>query len=440
MADQSDTNNTSGNKPKNETSNKAQDKPKTIDSSAVITPAPPKTESKPDTDKKNPAAPLKSDNNVKKTSSVSDNAGVNSAPKAKNENNSKPAKTGFLWFVTIINLLILLLIVAAAYWGWTQWDEQKLNQETSQSEQQDTLNRQAQQNLTITDEVRQQNRTLETQLRTLGQELESALSDAQAAKALSQTNKQMLSTIAGRRPADWLLAEADFLVRMAGRKLWLEHDVKTAIAMLQSADSRLQDLDDPSLLPVRERLANDIQALAQVNPVSLSSIALKVSALLPQVDELTLNTFERPDIAANPDNVSASVDDWRSNLARNWRAFTEDFFSFKKKEADVQPYMSEQQQWLAKEQLKLSLLQAQSAVLKENIELYQQSLKNAQRALTENFALDDVSVKQFSQRLNELTETDIERVYPSQFNSAPALQDVIQQRIDNVFVNGVSQP
>ena len=146
MADQSDTNNTSGNKPKNETSNKAQDKPKTIDSSAVITPAPPKTESKPDTDKKNPAAPLKSDNNVKKTSSVSDNAGVNSAPKAKNENNSKPAKTGFLWFVTIINLLILLLIVAAAYWGWTQWDEQKLNQETSQSEQQDMLNRQAQQN------------------------------------------------------------------------------------------------------------------------------------------------------------------------------------------------------------------------------------------------------------------------------------------------------
>tara|TARA_R110001583_G_C5415620_1_gene387265 strand:- start:317 stop:625 length:309 start_codon:yes stop_codon:yes gene_type:complete len=102
--------------------------------------------------------------------------------------------------------------------------------------------------------------------------------------------------------------------------------------------------------------------------------------------------------------------------------------------------MSEQQQWLAKEQLKLSLLQAQSAVLKENIELYQQSLKNAQRALTENFAADDMSVKQFSQRLNELTETDIERVYPSQFNSAPALQDVIQQRIDNVFVNGVSQP
>ncbi|MGY0593771.1 MAG: uroporphyrinogen-III C-methyltransferase, partial [Paraglaciecola chathamensis] len=121
-------------------------------------------------------------------------------------------------------------------------------------------------------------------------------------------------------------------------------------------------------------------------------------------------------------------------------AFTKDFFSYKKKETDVQPYMSAQQQWLATEQLKLSLLQAQSAVLKENAALYQQSLQNALSALSENFATDDGSVQQFEQRINELNETDIERVYPSQFSSAPALQDVIQQRMDNVFVNGASQP
>ena len=102
--------------------------------------------------------------------------------------------------------------------------------------------------------------------------------------------------------------------------------------------------------------------------------------------------------------------------------------------------MSAQQQWLATEQLKLSLLQAQSAVLKENAALYQQSLQNALSALSENFATDDGSVQQFEQRINELNETDIERVYPSQFSSAPALQDIIQQRMDNAFVNGASQP
>ena len=329
----------------------------------------------------------------------------------------------------------------AAYWGWTQWEQQKQTQQSTQSEQQDILTRQAQQNLSITDEVKEQNSRLESQLRSVNQELQNALEDAEAANNQSQANKQMLSSIAGRRPADWLLAEADFLVRMAGRKLWLEHDLKTAIAMLQSADSRLQDLDDPSLLPIRERLANDIQTLAQVNPVSLSSIALQISALLSQVDQLPLNTFERPDIAPQGgEDVSDSVDDWKANLSRAWAAFTKDFFSYKKKETEVQPYMSAQQQWLATEQLKLSLLQAQSAVLKENVELYQQSLQNAQRVLDESFAVDESAVVQFDQRIEELAETDIKRVYPSQFNAAPALQDVIQQRIDNVFVNGANQP
>ncbi|MBU3019046.1 uroporphyrinogen-III C-methyltransferase [Paraglaciecola agarilytica] len=464
MADQSDTNKASDNKPKEQAQEKtksvepqkasAQEKPQATDKaveskpSTVITPAPPKAETNTANPKKSSTAPLKSDNNVKKTTSTSDNSDNRATSKANSGANQKPAKTGFLWFVTIINLLILLLIIAAAYWGWTQWEGQKQSQQARQSEQQDILNRQAQQNLSITDEVKEQNSRLESQLRSVSEELQSvnqalqgARDDAQAANEQSLANKQTLSSIAGRRPADWLLAEADFLVRMAGRKLWLEHDLKTAVTMLQSADSRLQDLDDPSLLPVRERLANDIQTLAQVNPVSVSSIAVQLSALVSKVDQLPLNTFERPDIATEGgENVSESVDDWQANLSRAWAAFTKDFFSYKKKETDVQPYMSAQQQWLATEQLKLSLLQAQSAVLKENAALYQQSLQNALSALSENFATDDGSVQQFEQRINELNETDIERVYPSQFSSAPALQDVIQQRMDNVFVNGASQP
>ena len=60
--------------------------------------------------------------------------------------------------------------------------------------------------------------------------------------------------------------------------------------------------------------------------------------------------------------------------------------------------------------------------------------------LDESFAVDESAVVQFDQRIEELAETNIKRVYPSQFNAAPALQDVIQQRIDNVFVNGANQP
>ncbi|WP_260682195.1 uroporphyrinogen-III C-methyltransferase, partial [Klebsiella pneumoniae] len=40
----------------------------------------------------------------------------------------------------------------------------------------------------------------------------------------------------------WLLAQADFLVKLAGRKLWSDQDVTTAAALLKSADASLADM------------------------------------------------------------------------------------------------------------------------------------------------------------------------------------------------------
>jgi uroporphyrin-3 C-methyltransferase len=281
---------------------------------------------------------------------------------------------------------------------------------------------------------------LAQQMQDTAKQMQDTATQAQLAAGQSKANEQIITSIAGRRPADWLLAEADFLIRMAGRKLWLEHDVKTAMLMLQSADSRLQDLDDPSLLPIRERLAQDMQGLQQINPVSLSSVALSLGALLQQVDALPLVTFERPDKVEDNDDVSGSANDWRSNLARNWRTFTKDFFSFRKKQSDVQPYMSEQQQWLAKEQLRLALLQAQGAVMKEDVTLYQQAMQNALRVLIEDFDTQAAPVSQFTLSVQNLIDTDIERVYPGEFTVAPALEDLIQQRMNDVFSNGNTQP
>jgi uroporphyrin-3 C-methyltransferase len=232
------------------------------------------------------------------------------------------------------------------------------------------------------------------------------------------------------------LAEADYLIRIAGRKLWLEHDVKTAIMMLQSADSRIQDLDDPSLLPLQAKLAEDLQDLQQVNQVSTSSIALALGAMLKQVDNLPLAYFKKPENAALDETVTGSIDDWRSNLARNWREATKNFFSFKRVTTEIKPFMSEQQQWLSREQLKFALMQAQVAVLKDNATLYQQSLQTALGLLIESFDTEKDLVVQFTDSLNNLQLTDFERTYPEQFNVAPLLQDVIEQRLNSRFVNG----
>lgn len=378
---------------------------------------------------------------VKKTSDKSNKTAAASPP--RKASNGTTGKTGVLWFFTLINLLILIVIIGTAYWAWLQWQTQSQQQasvlaaqqtsmeqqQASVLEQQDDIAVSIASNQLAKGDLEQQNQAIQVSIASLIEQLQ--LTSAQA-----QTNQSNLADVSGRRPADWLLAEADYLIRMAGRKLWLEHDVKTAIMMLQSADSRIQDLDDPSLLPLRARLAADLQNLQQVSQVSTSSIALALGAMLKQVDNLPLAFFKRPEAEVVDETVTDSIDDWRSNFARNWREATKNFFSFKKITTEIKPFMSEQQQWLSKEQLKFALMQAQVAVLKENTTLYQQSLQTAFRLLIESFDTKKDSVSQFTNSLSNLQQTEFEQSYPEQFDVSAPLQDIIEQRLNRRFVNG----
>ena len=377
------------------------------------------------------------------TSPSSDAKQAQAAPFSKREEYipQRPpvkAKTGFLWFVTLVNLVLVIALGGAAYWGWLQWQIQQQqqhefisSQQSSFAEQRAELQRSMAQNQLSKDEWRGQNQVLQSSLEALVAEIQ------QNSQQVAH-NQAKLDEIAGRRPADWLLAEADYLLKMAGRKLWLEHDVKTALTMLQATDTRLQELNDPSLLPIREKLALDMQSLQQINPVSVTTVALNIGALTQQVDALPLAFFKRPEDQTATANLSNTVDDWQSNLWTNIQSVLKDFFSIKKITTEVKPFMSEQQQWLAKEQLKFTLLSAQIAILKENTELYKNALQNAQNMLAENFDGQKIAVEQFADSLTTLLNTDVERVYPEQFTASAPLQDLITHRLDGRTTNGTT--
>lgn len=87
-----------------------------------------------------------------------------------------------------------------------------------------------------------------------------------------------IADIKGRRPNDWLLAEADYLVKMAGRKLWLEHDVVSATRLMENADQRISALNDPSLTPLRRAMADDIATLKAIPLIDRDGLVLKLNS------------------------------------------------------------------------------------------------------------------------------------------------------------------
>lgn len=76
------------------------------------------------------------------------------------------------------------------------------------------------------------NKDLQTIKQETIQEASHAVEKTQVVQSQQQKSIQSLqlavADVKGRRPNDWLLAEADYLVKLAGRKLFLEHDAVSA--------------------------------------------------------------------------------------------------------------------------------------------------------------------------------------------------------------------
>lgn len=374
-----------------------------------------------------------------------------SSSEALDPKTKKPATTGLLWLFTAINLLMLLLICAGAYWYYTQIAGTESTKQTDIVALKLGLSEQSRDLQFNVSQLKQNSQTLENSIANVKQstakdlasienQLAADLANVQQdlAQASSAANilRKKLAEMSGRRPSDWLLAEANYLVNMAGRKLYLEKDIRTAMTLLKEADTRLNDLNDPSLFPVRALIAGDIQALSLVNPVSTNSIALAIAGMLPKVSELPLDTLQLPE-NINQQNLTLSEDiiDWRENLHKTWQSVVDDLISIDYIDQPLEPYLAQRQQWLIEQQLNYALTQAQTAALNEQVEFYRAATQRAIGLLVEHYQIDNVRVSQFLVALQELQNIDFSRNYPATLASQASLQGIIENRIKGLYNN-----
>lgn len=294
----------------------------------------------------------------------------------------------------------------------------------------------------------------QAELAQLKQQLASALSkidqtsskDAEQLAALDQTQQRLQGEMQGlqnrvldlndKRPNDWMLAESEYLVRMAGRKLWLEHDLVSAITLLGNADERIAALNDPSLMPIRKALAEDITKLKGMPRIDREGLTLKLAALSDQIELLPLSTVSMPEAKAEPDQaVSANPDEWESNLKKNWVKFTENFVTIRRRDGAVEALLSPQQEIFLRENLKTKLLQAQLSVYREQQALYEDSLDKAQRWLTQYFDTDNSATRYMQGEIDKLKGEQIQIDYPAQFKTQAMLEQVLTERLQRILAS-----
>ncbi len=239
-----------------------------------------------------------------------------------------------------------------------------------------------------------------------------------------------ISDLKGRRPNDWLLAEADYLVKLAGRKLFLEKDVVSATLLMESADQRIASLNDPSLMPLRQSMADDITKLKGVDIIDKDGLVLRLIALQKQVDELPLANAILPEAPIEErKEVSSDIANWQDNLMTSLKDFSEHFITFRTRDGNVIPLLSPEQHFYLKENIKGKINTAIQAVYKEQGEIYQNSLNIAEEWTLSFFDSSDSKVTNFNQGIDELSKQNISVEYPVKLSSHKELSDVISERL-----------
>ncbi|SCC36421.1 uroporphyrinogen-III C-methyltransferase [Kosakonia oryziphila] len=254
------------------------------------------------------------------------------------------------------------------------------------------------------------------------------------AKQLDEV-QQKVATISGSDAKTWQLAQADFLVKLAGRKLWSDQDVTTAAALLKSADASLAEMNDPSLITARRAITDDIGSLSAITQVDYDGIILNLNQLSNQIDNLRLADNNDDDSPMDNDSseLSGSISEWRVNLQKSWQNFMDSFITIRRRDETAVPLLAPNQDIYLRENIRSRLLVAAQAVPRHQEETYRQALDNVSTWVRAYYDTDDAATKSFLEEVDKLSQKTIAMNLPESLQSQPILEKLMQTRVRNLL-------
>lgn len=237
------------------------------------------------------------------------------------------------------------------------------------------------------------------------QQLQRLATDLQRSQ---QALGQRLEALQGEAQADWKLAEAEYMLRLAGLRLLAAQDVRSAKELLRAADEILREQPDSGVFAVREQLAQALAELETLPEIDRPGIYLRLAALHDQVNRIVA----LPVPVFDPDEVSVE-EEYEDRLARRTRAERVLMRLERYVRVDFQrgkvitPLLDEAEMQRIRRTLQLTLEQAQWAALRGEPEVYRASLERADTILQQFFELDNPQVRALQGQLALLAEQQI---------------------------------
>jgi|GEM_PF-301399 len=333
------------------------------------------------------------------------------------------ARLGLLALILVIVLAIVVAIVGYKGWQKIQQQQTQLSQVGANSTTLDQL----ESKVGELDQNRQQN------LKMMRGEFD------QYRQKLDDTLDKVLKELAQQQQADpreWLHAEAEYLLRLANQRLQLERDVKGAKALLNAADERLHEADNPALVPIRRAIQSELASLDSVPVIDRTGLYLALMAQQEQLARLPLKQ-DIEEIAAGKGDAKPTGG-WREQLA-TLGSELKDLVTVRRHDQPLEALITPQQESYLRQNVRLLLEQAQLALLKSEPKLYQASLDKAIELVEGYYATDNDGVANSIDKLKSLRDNEVRPELPDISESSQLLKRFIEQRFGNGSDQGGSQ-
>ena len=250
----------------------------------------------------------------------------------------------------------------------------------------------------------------------------------QSVEAQLAEQREELARYSANDREDWLLAEAEYLLRLANQRLIMAGDTVAAEALLHSADKVLRELDDMGLHNARGAVAADLAAVRAVPKVDVEGIYLRLSALVGQAGKLVIFQLPEPEPQPQP----AAAQDWQGRLRQGYEDALiklSDYIIIRRRDVPMQTLMDPQWEGLVRQNLRMLLEQAQVALLSGNQVLYRESLQRAQHWVGEFLESDEAAARAMAREITQLADLTVAVPLPDISRSLRTLDDAIEQRL-----------
>ncbi|MDC0996436.1 uroporphyrinogen-III C-methyltransferase [Pseudomonadales bacterium] len=231
----------------------------------------------------------------------------------------------------------------------------------------------------------------------------------------------------GTSGEDWLLAEVEYLIRLANQRVLMERDVSGALSLLSSADEIVEQTSGIAAYELRESLAYDIANLKAVSDLDTDGIFLSLSAMVSQVPELRRKQPElSPPTQIQVENGEAQ------NYYQQFLSLVNNIFGrvlnsvdYRRDGVAITPLLPPKEEYYLRQNLILKFEMAQLALLRNDQPVYHTSLSEAKLWIFKHFVETDPRTVALVIALDQLVEVEVDRSLPNISGSVRAVRGLL---------------